>query len=165
MSETVETCFWYTKENWCRTELKGWELLTSYWCADLEGITSCTLRACADRYVIGHHTHCRHTTCTRTWILTFVTNTGSIHCTVWTYKTFWPTTFIRVSVILWYALTHSKWVLYTTTSIWSTRWWVAWISCWWWWRWSWKHDNFHYTPDYGVWYQRSVRAGILSTHS
>jgi hypothetical protein len=122
-------------------------LLTSNWCADSEGITSGPFRASADRDVVGDCAHCRHTTCTRTWILTSVTNTGSIHWTVWTYKTFWPTTFIWVSVIFWYALTHSKRVLYTTTSIRSAWRWVAWISWWWWWRWSWKHDSIHYTTD------------------
>lgn len=159
------TCFWHIKENWCRTELKSWMLLTSYWCADSEGITSGPLRASADRYVVGDRADCRHTTCTRTWILTFVMNTGLIHRTVWTYKTFWPTTFIWVSMIFWYALTHSKWVLYTTTRIRSTWWWVARIGCWWWWRWSWKYDNIHYTTERGFWYQRSVRVGILSIYS
>ena len=143
------SCFWYSKENWTIAKLKSYISLTSYRYADSEGITSGPFRTRANRYVVRHCADCRHTTCTRTRILTFVANARLVHWTVWTHKTFWPTTFIWISMIFWYALTHGKCVFYATMSIRSTWWRVAWISSrrWWWW-WHWKYDNIDYTADH-----------------
>lgn len=60
-------------------------------------------------------------TSTRTWILAFVSNAGTIRWTVWVHYTFGTTSFVWVSKVLRETLASANIVLFATNGIRSTR--------------------------------------------
>lgn len=69
------------------------------------------------------------TTCSNTWIFTFVTDTSQIAGAIGIHDTFRPTIWRSTNIIL-YAWTDGSWIVYTTNRVWSAWWWDTWIRSW-----------------------------------
>lgn len=129
----LRKCFsWEMECVFSQRPLTWWNTMTTG-----ERITFVAIETCADWRMIYYAALSRNATESRTWILTFFSNTGLIASTLRVDRTFWPTTW-RSTNICWKARTwgdtiyistlwiRSTWRRITRVSdffLWSILWW------------------------------------------
>jgi len=77
--------------------------------------------------MINNLTYSSYSTCSRTWIFTLLITTSFILITIRISSTFWSTQ-RRWPDVIWYTWTYSMIINFSTLTIRSTRWRVAWIN-------------------------------------
>lgn len=101
-------------------------MILTHWWASSEGISSETRWTATDRVVVYYITTCFKSTRARTGICTFLIITRLILRTLRTHDTLWPTCW-RTSYVPCQAWAYSLPINFTTLTVWSTRWWAAWL--------------------------------------